>query len=166
MKNRLLAPFLGRFYGESLEAGEIKITYGTKGFTAKYYDYEFPLRIESYTHLLSHRSSELAGQLGEDHPDFLNYRYVLDTLKALVEDRSHRERSRKTKAVKNTLWTLYTNTAEIRQFIDLNIELFNGEEGKPESFNLLDHLLSDQHFRLSFWKVAGEDGAGMFLSFL
>ena len=153
----LLAPFLGRFYGESLESGEIKVTYGKKGFKAKYYENEYPLRIESYTHLLSHRSDELKGQLGGDHPDFLNYRYVLETLEALVEVESHRERARKTKSVKNTLWTLYTNTTEIRQFIDYNIEQFNGEEGKPESFNLLDHLLSHQHFRLSFWKVAGEE---------
>ena len=32
-----------------------------------------------------------------------------------------------------------------------------GEKGKAESFNFLDELLSQQVFRLSFWKVAAEE---------
>ena len=31
--------------------------------------------------------------------------------------------------------------------------------GNPESFSLLDRLLSQQHYRLSFWKVAAEGPA-------
>ncbi|MGE5443726.1 MAG: alpha-amylase family glycosyl hydrolase, partial [Ignavibacteriales bacterium] len=38
MKGRLLAPFLGRLYGESLEDGEIQLKYDENGFTVNYYD--------------------------------------------------------------------------------------------------------------------------------
>ena len=42
-------------------------------------------------------------------------------------------------------------------FIDENIKLFNGMPGNSESFNILDKLLSEQYFRLSYWKVANEE---------
>src|SRR5581483_5643712 len=50
-----------------------------------------------------------------------------------------------------------TRNSEINGFIDENVKIFNGEKGIPESFNLIDGLLSEQNFRLSFWKVATEE---------
>ena len=55
------------------------------------------------------------------------------------------------------LWELYTGTPEIKEHLDTNIARFNGTPGNPESFSLLDRLLSQQHYRLSFWKVAAEE---------
>ena len=48
LNKRILAPFLGRFYGECLEDGEIALEYGPDGFKVAYYNIVFPLRIESY----------------------------------------------------------------------------------------------------------------------
>lgn len=48
LNKRILAPFLGRFYGECLEAGEIALQYGPDGFKVAYYNIAFPLQIESY----------------------------------------------------------------------------------------------------------------------
>lgn len=47
IRGRLLAPLLGRFYGDALEQGEIRIRYGAEGFTIHYYDLAFPLKGES-----------------------------------------------------------------------------------------------------------------------
>jgi (1->4)-alpha-D-glucan 1-alpha-D-glucosylmutase len=55
------------------------------------------------------------------------------------------------------LWELYTQNPEIKDFVDSNIKLFNGEKGNPESFTLLDSLLQEQFYRLSFWKVGAEE---------
>ena len=55
------------------------------------------------------------------------------------------------------LWELYTTNDEIKNFLDENIARFNGRRGAPESFNALDQLLAQQHYRLSFWKVATEE---------
>ena len=41
--------------------------------------------------------------------------------------------------------------------MDENITLLNGQKGEIESFNNLDDILSEQSFRLSFWKVAAEE---------
>ena len=50
-----------------------------------------------------------------------------------------------------------TTNPEIRSFLDENIARFNGRPGDSESFNALDQLMGQQHYRLSFWKVASEE---------
>ena len=59
--------------------------------------------------------------------------------------------------VKRMLWELYLQNHEIKELIDGNVMAYNGKKGTPESFNLLDGLLAEQKFRLSFWKVAAEE---------
>src|SRR5262249_27572184 len=56
-----------------------------------------------------------------------------------------------------TLWELYSTSAEIKQFIDDQVAKLNGTPGDAASFDALDRLLSEQGFRLSFWKVAAEE---------
>ena len=55
------------------------------------------------------------------------------------------------------MWEAYNSNAVIKAFIDEKVRIFNGEKKKAESFNFLDELLSQQVFRLSFWKVAAEE---------
>src|SRR6185295_1888570 len=42
-------------------------------------------------------------------------------------------------------------------FLEENVRLFNGTKGEPRSFDLLDRLLDEQAYRLSFWRVASEE---------
>ena len=53
LNQRILAPFLGWFYGECLEHGEIALQYGPKGFRVAHFNLAFPLRIESYLNLFN-----------------------------------------------------------------------------------------------------------------
>jgi len=157
MRGRLLAPFLGRFYGECLEDGEITLKYSQAGLTIHYYDLILPLKIESYTVFFTHQLARLKRRLGGDHPDFINFLGILYVLKTLPTIEEPRERYEQIKFIKTTLWELYHRNQEIHRFIDKNIEGFNGEKGSPLSFDLLNSLLSEQLFRLSFWKVATEE---------
>jgi (1->4)-alpha-D-glucan 1-alpha-D-glucosylmutase len=157
IKNRVLAPFLGRFYGQSLEEGEIKLRYTKNGFSLGYYSQVLPLRLESYVHLLTYRLHELKKKLGPDHPDYVKLLGILYILKTLSSREEAHERYDQIKFIKTTLWELYHNNEDIRKFIKENIRIFNGKRGNPESFNLLNELLSEQLFRLSFWKVATEE---------
>ncbi len=52
---------------------------------------------------------------------------------------------------------LYQENTDIKKIIDENIQYLNGETGDSESFNFLDKLLSEQYFRLSYWKVGAEE---------
>lgn len=157
IRGKLLAPFLGRFYGESLEGGEIQLRYCDTGLTINYYNMRFPVKIESYVNIFTHQLSALKRTLGGDHPDFIKLLGILYVLKTLSTGEEMDERYDQITFIKRMLWELYTGNLEMKRFIDANVQAFNGEKDNPESFNLLDNLLSEQLFKLSFWKVATEE---------
>jgi (1->4)-alpha-D-glucan 1-alpha-D-glucosylmutase len=154
LRGRLLAPFLGAFYGEALENGEIQLKYDEHGLTVNYYGLRLPLRIASYAQVLTHELSALKQRLGPDHPDFVKLLGILYILKNLNAVEEAQDLYDQIKFVKRILWELYAKNREIRRFVDERIEMFNGTKGNPDSFNHLDGLLSEQLFRLSFWRVA------------
>ncbi|WP_462270091.1 malto-oligosyltrehalose synthase [Desulfobacter sp.] len=156
-QGKLPAPFLGGHYGQSLENKEIRLKYDETGFSVNYYDRALPLKIESYTDVLTFRSSALRTRLGENHPHFIKLLAVLHILKTLPSGEAVKERYEQIKVAKYMLWELYCRNPAIRRFVDGNIEMFNGEKGNPQSFRNIEKLLDEQVFRLSYWKVANEE---------
>lgn len=157
IKGKILTPLLGDFYGRCLENGEIKLKYDESGLTVNYYGLTIPLRIESSARFITHELGRLTKALGRENPDFIKLLGILYLLKNIPSEASGKQRKDQSNFVKAILWELYRDKPEIKEFIDRNIEIFNGEVGKPETFNLLDNLLSEQFFRLSFWKVGAEE---------
>ncbi|MDH6061746.1 malto-oligosyltrehalose synthase [Chrysosporum bergii ANA360D] len=153
----ILAPLLGNFYGESLENGEIQLKYDQYGLSVNYYNLRFPLKLESYATFLNQNIGKLSQILGRNNPIFVRFLGMLYMLKHIPSDINPKERQDQINFVKGLLWELYTDNREIKNFIDENIQVFNGEKGKPDSFNLLDNLLSEQFYRLAFWKVGAEE---------
>lgn len=157
IRGKVLAPFLGSFYGRALENGELRLEFREEGFRLCYFDLFFPLRIESYTTLLTGGVERLRQQLGEEHPDYIQLLGVLYVLKTLWAGTADHERYDQIKFIKQTLWSLYRRNAAIRKIVDGTLEYFNGRPGDPESFNPLESLLAEQWFRLAYWKVATEE---------
>lgn len=154
----ILTPMLGNFYGESLENGEIQLKYEQGGLSVNYYSLSIPLKLESYATFLTYNLGKLTRSLGRRHPDFVKLLAILYILKNISSDVVGKQRRQdQTEFVRGLLWELYTGNSEIKAFVDENIQVFNGEKGNGESFNLLDRLLSEQFFRLSYWKVGAEE---------
>lgn len=156
-QDRILAPLLGDFYGTSLENGEIQLKYGQDGLKVTYYALELPLRLETYTKVFSYNMGSVARTLGRNHPDFIKLLGILYILKNVPSEVAGKQRKDQIAFVKGLIWELYTTNDEIHNFIDENIQTFNGEKGKSESFNLLDSVLNEQFYRLAFWKVGAEE---------
>jgi (1->4)-alpha-D-glucan 1-alpha-D-glucosylmutase len=156
-KNKILAPMMGDFYGNSLENGEIKLSYDRNGLSVNYYALKIPLRIESYTSFIGYDLGKLTRQLGRNHPDFIKLLGILYLIKNIPTETSGRQRKDQAEFVKELLWELYEQNPAVQEFIEENIKTFNGEVGNPSSFDLLDNLLAEQFFRLSFWKVGAEE---------
>jgi (1->4)-alpha-D-glucan 1-alpha-D-glucosylmutase len=158
LSERLLAPFLGRHYSESLDAREINLQYDNNGFFITYYSLKLPLKIESYVRVLTHRLNGLRKQLGDDHPDMIKFLGILYSLKNLPESKDERlERYSQIQFIKRMFWELYSKNETIKEFINGSVDAFNGGNDSENDLNLLDNLLSEQLFRLSFWKVATEE---------
>ncbi|MEA5593551.1 malto-oligosyltrehalose synthase [Rivularia sp. UHCC 0363] len=154
---KVLAPFLGKFCGDCLESGELQIQYEKNGLTINYYSLKFPIRIESYSQVLTYNLGRLQEKLGRDNPAFVKFLGILYTLKYTPSGEEGRERQDQISFVKRMLWELWNDSAEVKEYIEENIATFNGEAGKPESFDLLEDLLAEQFFRLAYWKVGNEE---------
>lgn len=155
-KEPILVPLLGNFYGECLENGELQIRYEQNGLSVNYYNLSIPLKLESYATFLTHNLGKLARSLGRKDPNFIKLLGILYLLRNIAGE-TGKQRQDQAEFVKGLLWELYSDNAEVKAFIEDNLNIFNGEKGKPESFNLLDALLTDQFFRLSYWKVGAEE---------
>ncbi|MEO8893015.1 MAG: malto-oligosyltrehalose synthase [Coleofasciculaceae cyanobacterium] len=157
IKGRVLAPMLGDFYAKCLENGEIKLSYNESGLSINYFSLKLPVRIESYAKFITQNLGHLGRSLGRRHPDFIKLLGILYLMKSAPGETKGRERYDQIAFVKGLLWELYKQNPEVKEFVDSNVDLFNGEKGNPESFNLLDNLLKEQFYRLSFWKVGAEE---------
>ncbi len=157
MRGRILAPFLGKPYGEALESGEIFLAYDTEGFSVNYYEHRYPLRIESYPFLLDHNIDNLKKQMGEEYPDYVKYLGLLYVVKNLPAASEPEHRINQINFVKKMIWELYSTNPLIKKHIDATTQEFNGRKDDPKSFTLLDSILAQQNFRLSFWRVANQE---------
>ncbi|QLE56347.1 malto-oligosyltrehalose synthase [Nostoc sp. TCL26-01] len=156
-QERILAPLLGDFYGVSLEKGDIQLQYAQNGLTVNYYSLNLPVRLESYTKFLTYNLGKLTRTLGRNHPDFIKLLGILYILKSVPSEVAGKQRQDQIAFIKGLIWELYSSNESIHEFIEENLQIFNGEVGNSESFNLLDDLLKDQFYRLAFWKVGAED---------
>ncbi|MFH1282772.1 MAG: malto-oligosyltrehalose synthase [bacterium] len=184
IRGRLLAPFLGRFYAECLQDGEIFLGYDEDGLHIRYYNLMFPLRVDSYYKVFSHNIENLDAMLGEGNTDSIKLAGIInmfklpsDTVQTAPADQKEENNQNTQKSgenqktsngkadtewtgikyAKKMLWELYNINSGVKRYVEKTILDFNGEKGNLESFQLLDNLLSEQLFRLSFWKVANEE---------
>lgn len=155
IKGRILAPFLGRFYGDALESGEIRLKYDAEGFSINYSDLRFPLRIESYVNVLTHVLLKIRSVIGREHPDFIKLLGIFYVIKNLPAEKD--ETFDQVRFIKRMLWELCSRNPSIEESLDRSLAEINGTPGDPGSFNDLDGLLKEQFYKLSFWKVAAEE---------
>jgi (1->4)-alpha-D-glucan 1-alpha-D-glucosylmutase len=157
LQRKVMAPFLAQPYSECLKNGEIRLGYDADGFTAAYKNLRFPLRIDSYFQILGPLADSLKIEAGEDDPDYLRWIDALDALESQVLISDPAIRHDHCRSVKQTLWDLHNRNSAIRRTISERLNRFNGTPGDIESFQLMDRLLSQQWFRLCFWKNANEE---------
>lgn len=153
----ILVPLLGSFYGETLEKGEIQLKYDADGFYAQYWGLRVPLRLDTYDRILTHNLDRLRSMLERTDPIYARVLGILYLLRSIPEDLVGEERRDYNRFVKGLLWDLYTDSPAVRAYVDDTLRTFNGEPGNPESYNLLDALLTEQYFRLAYWKVGSEE---------
>ena len=157
LNKRVLAPFLGKFYLKAIEHGEIYLSYNNTGFTVNYYNIKFPLKIATYEFILTWRIDSLKKKLGDNHQDLIQYLDILYLLNDIQHIKNKEKYKNSIIRIKKMLWELYNQNNELKDFIDKNIIIFNGDKEDPASFELLDQLLLKQLFCLDFFKTSTKE---------
>jgi (1->4)-alpha-D-glucan 1-alpha-D-glucosylmutase len=154
LRERILAPFLGKFYGRALRDGELSLQYDDEGLAVHYYDQRYPLDLRSYGRVFLRDLERLEKRLGRNSSQIVRFlgaiHFIEDLGKAVCPAGGKGVRH-----AKKMLRAVYRGNEAIREFMDEAVAFYNRAD--PRGRDALDALLVEQSFRLSFWKVASEE---------
>ena len=161
LEHKVLLPVLGAAYGAVLERQEIQLEYERGAFRARYFEQVFPIAPGTYDRILGLDADDLLAEIGEESDDGIEFLSILTAIGHLpghAFDASLRaERHREKEVVKRRLAALTDRSTAVLAHILRAVEIFNGVKGQAHSFDRLDSLLSEQAYRLSYWRVAAEE---------
>ena len=162
LQNKVLLPILGRPYAQTLENQELTLLFEQGGFFIQLFDAKLPVAPKTYLLVLQHQIDKLQHKLGPDHPAFRELGGICAAATTLPErvalsTEMAGQRRMQREGLKERLWKLYQGSPEVRTFLDENVRIFNGRKRDPASFVLLDRLLADQAYVLSYWLSANDE---------
>jgi len=162
LENKVLLPILEDQYGMVLEDGKLRLTYEDGAFFIAYYETRLPIAPRTYGSILERHLDSLCETFGKDHTGVLELQSILTAISHLpprteMDPEKLEERRREKEIIKRRIASLYQDSVDMREAIDLVVREFNGVVGDPQSFDLLDRLMDAQAYRLAFWRVAGDE---------
>ena len=162
LEGKILLPVLGRPFGEALESQELKVVFQDGRFFVQYFESLFPLAPQTYRRVLAHGSSKLKEKLGEESAAYQEYSGVLAGIAALATQEPTKagaigEKRLQFEAVRERLRALMSNDSDIQAFVNANLKELEGEANNPASFSLLERLLSEQFYVLSYWQNVSQE---------
>ncbi len=162
LENTVLLPILGDQYGIVLENQEIILHFDDGRFFLRYYEHQLPLDPSTWSIILNFRIDDLIHILGESSPHVQEYQSIITALSHLplrttTDPERIAERYREKEVIRRRLSALLSEQPSIQEFLSENLRLLNGDQASPRSFDRLDELVSNQAYRLAYWRVAGEE---------
>lgn len=175
LKHRVLQPVLGQPFGAALEQGELRIVYADHRLQVEYFDRRFPLAPRTWPAILQRVVARLAVAMREeqaapvDPAERRACRIELTELESVIAQLQHlpapggaspialRERYREQRIARRRLAHLVGKRPRVAAALTAAIDEFNGVVGEPSSFDRLEKLLSDQCYRLAYWRVASDE---------
>lgn len=164
LRGKVLLPILGRSYGDTLEDGELKLSFDeTRGsFSVWYYHHRLPIAPREYPRLLRHRLNLLEAQLRPDSEDLQELTSLITAFDHLPPQEATTpdkilERHRDQELLKRRLAALVGISSPIKQMVLDTVNDYNGNQGEPASFAVLHDLLEAQPWRVANWRVASDE---------
>src|SRR5271154_2565422 len=160
MDGRILLPVLGKPFGEVLDGGELSVILENAKFSIRYFDSLFPVAPRSYSAILRHATRPLRDFLGEESSSFQEYAGILAALEAFSSREQSSsgdaaERRARFSALEGRLHDLQSNQ-DIARVIGESLAELNGAKNDPASFNELQSVLAQQHYKLAYWQNINE----------
>ncbi|MDD5556530.1 MAG: malto-oligosyltrehalose synthase [bacterium] len=148
LRGRVLAPFLGKPYGQCVVDGDLRLVYENGGLWAAYHDQRYPLSPESYWTVLGVEAEDLPPPPGPGGGA------LLESLR-LLRGPHGEDRPERWGRAKEAVWELHETDGAIRGHVEDRLRRFS--TGAAPGNARFDDLMRQQHFRLAFWKVAAEE---------
>jgi len=160
MDGRILLPVLGKPFGEVLDAGDFSVVLDDGKFSIKYFDAIFPVAPRSYRGILQHAVERLRAFLGEDSSAFQEYAGVLAALESfssrdVSQSGGVAERRSRFASLHERLRELLKNK-DLARIVAESLTEINGDKNNSASFNELQALLAEQHYKLAYWQNVNE----------
>ncbi len=146
LANRVLLPVLGDQYGRVLERGEFSVQFAEGKFLLGYGGFTLPLALHTTLPLLR----QAAKFLSETNEDFAS---ILVEVEALGNRSATPEHAKK---IAGRLQDTCGKTPSVREAIERAAAALS-DAADASRFDRLDKLIDAQSYRLSSWRVAGEE---------
>jgi (1->4)-alpha-D-glucan 1-alpha-D-glucosylmutase len=143
----VLMPVLGDQYGRVLEAGELVLTRDGGSFTVRYFDHEAPISPRT----LGEPLARAAARAGSAELESLAAAFARLPPGRRTDPPAVAERHRDKEVLRHRLADLCAARPEVAKAIDAEVEALNRD---PDA---LDHLLSQQNYRLAYWRTGAEE---------
>ena len=162
LQGKLLLPILGDQYGKVLERGELQLAFRDGAIVLHYYQQELPINPRQAPRVFRTAIEPLREALGPDHPQLHEFQSILSSLENMppyTESEPDRmaERQREKEVARGRMARLAEESPDVRAQIEEAVRRFNGEPGRPESFDALHDLLEVQVYRLAYWRTASHE---------
>jgi (1->4)-alpha-D-glucan 1-alpha-D-glucosylmutase len=159
---KLLLPILGDQYGQVLERGELRLIFKDGRLCLQYFEHELPINPRQSPRVFRLAVQPLTDALGPDNPqlnEFLSIIAQLENLPPYTESNPDRMalRQREKEVARGRLARLVAEAPDIGRAIASAVTTFNGEPGRPESFDALHEMLEMQPYRLAYWRAASHE---------
>lgn len=155
MAGKVLLPLLGSPYGAALENGELTLVLAENGFWVHYHEQRMPIKPGSYRRILALGT---AGRGGQPEPgpapgQLVKLAIELEKMPPSIDT----DYTSAFRDITGRLWRLFQTSPEIKDCIDKALRAVNGTRGEPVSFDYLEDVLAEQHYRLAFWRAANRE---------
>jgi (1->4)-alpha-D-glucan 1-alpha-D-glucosylmutase len=162
LRGKVLLPALGDQFGKVLEEQQLRLTYEDQRLVVRYYDRTFPTDPQTWVPLLRQALEFVGTRLAPEVEERMELESIITALEHLPR-RSGRtaellqERHRETEVARRRLSTLMSASEDVRLGVEQAIEDYNGQRGVSASFDKLESLLTEQAYRLCYWRVATDE---------
>ena len=169
VKNQIVLPILGKPYHQVLEAGELELSLDQEGLNIRYFDYRLPVGIHSYRLVLSGLREILGASISIDPTVLRRSNQLILWAEELAAPGGAtsgsgtssgasevQPRKGSIQQLKPRLLSLVKSSPEIENYLRQILYHFKGTAGEPASFDLMHGLLSQQAYRLTYWRAGRE----------
>jgi (1->4)-alpha-D-glucan 1-alpha-D-glucosylmutase len=156
---RIHLPLLEDHYGRVLEAGKLRAAYVDGELVVAYGQATFPLNLATYVAVLARvvHGARLEADTRDAMAAWLRAASALAGRATRRRRRQTAARARRLAALESSLAALVETHADLQSALDARLTALNGTPGDPASFDELDALLDQQHYRLARWQTGAHE---------